>query len=91
MPDPATDQRAAFTLSPDEVLEHAAVDARAGLSNEEAAARRATYGPNRFAEGKSEPAWRAFVRQYRELMQIVLLAAGNLSIWPVGQPRRASC
>ncbi len=81
-----TDQRADFTLSPDEVLVRAGVDARSGLSAEEVATRRASFGANKFAEGKSEPAWRAFVRQYRELMQIVLLAAGLLSIWPVGQP-----
>src|SRR5204862_8239276 len=54
-----------------------------GLSAEEAAARLERHGPNRFAEAKSEPRWRAFVRQYRDPMQIVLLVAGLGSIWPL--------
>jgi len=38
---------------------------------------------NKFAEAKSEPRWHAFIRQYRDPMQIVLLVAGLGSIWPV--------
>jgi Ca2+-transporting ATPase len=52
------------------------VEPASGLSAEEAANRLAEFGPNKFAEGVSEPRWRAFVRQYRDSMQIVLLAAG---------------
>ena len=43
------------------------------------------YGPNKFAEAKTEPRWHAFLRQYRDPMQIVLLAAGVISIYPVKQ------
>ena len=32
---------------------------------------------------QTEPRWRAFVRQYRDPMQIVLLVAGIGSIWPL--------
>src|SRR6202007_1513209 len=32
---------------------------------------------------KTEPRWQAFVRQYRDPMQIVLLVAGIGSIWPL--------
>ncbi len=78
-----TDPRPAFTLTADEVLTRADVDARAGLSVDEAATRRERYGPNKFAEGKKEPGWQVFLRQYHDLMQIVLLLAGILSIWPV--------
>jgi Ca2+-transporting ATPase len=53
-----------------------------GLSAAEAAKRIEQYGPNKFAEAKSEPRWRAFLRQYRDPMQIVLLVAGLGSIWP---------
>ena len=80
-----TDSRPAFTLTPDEVLTRADVDARAGLSVDEAATRTERYGPNKFAEGKKEPGWQVFLRQYHDLMQIVLLVAGIFSIWPVEQ------
>src|SRR5918994_6062331 len=62
------------------------VEPERGLSSEEAAARLQRYGPNKFAEAKSEPRWQAFLRQYRDPMQIVLLAAGVISIYPVKQP-----
>ena len=40
-------------------------------------------GPNKFAEAAVEPRWRAFVRQYRDPMQIVLLVAGIGSLYPL--------
>ena len=51
------------------------VDPAAGLSAEEAGSRLASHGPNRLTGGKKEPAWRAFVRQYEDFMQVILLAA----------------
>ena len=57
----------------------------AGLSAAEAASRLAQYGPNKFAEGRKEPRWQAFLRQYQDPMQIVLLVAGIGSIWPLKQ------
>src|SRR3954466_3087582 len=57
-----------------------------GLTSQDAAERMARYGPNRFAEAKTEPRWHAFVRQYQDPMQIVLLVAGVISIYPVKQP-----
>src|SRR4051794_12109279 len=57
-----------------------------GLTSEDAAQRLQRYGPNRFAEAKTEPRWHAFLRQYRDPMQIVLLGAGIISIYPVKQP-----
>src|SRR4029077_10389913 len=50
---------------------------------EEAASRLERYGPNKFAAGEVEPRWHAFLRQYRDPMQIVLLVAGIGSIWPL--------
>ena len=61
------------------------VDPTRGLSDAEAAARIEQYGPNRFAEGKQEPRWRAFERQYHDPMQVVLLVAGIGSIIPLAQ------
>ena len=69
----------------DEVLAAQGVDANLGLSTAEVEARRAKHGPNRFAEQASEPRWRAFLRQYADAMQIVLIVAGVLSIYPVKQ------
>ena len=57
-----------------------------GLTSDEAAERLARYGPNRFAEAKTESRWHAFLRQYQDPMQIVLLVAGVISIYPVKQP-----
>src|SRR3954451_17254352 len=57
-----------------------------GLTSEEAAQRLQRHGPNRFAEAKAEPRWHAFLRQYEDPMQIVLLGAGVISIYPVKQP-----
>jgi Ca2+-transporting ATPase len=73
------------TLTIPEALAAEEVDEQRGLSAAEAAARLQNYGPNRFAEGRKEPRWRAFVRQYKDVMQIVLLAAGIGSIYPVKQ------
>ena len=72
-----------FTLSGDDVAQRLGVDPERGLTAEEAAKRLQQYGPNKFAEAKPEPRWRAFVRQYRDPMQIVLLAAGIGSLYPI--------
>ena len=71
------------TLSIPETLAAEEVDEQRGLSTSQAEERRRTYGPNRFAEGEQEPRWRAFLRQYADLMQIVLVVAGLGSIWPL--------
>src|SRR3954454_15379464 len=72
-----------FALAPDEVAHGLDVDANHGLTAAEAAARVERYGANKFAVAATEPRWRAFVRQYRDAMQIVLLVAGLGSIWPL--------
>src|SRR6266566_3595257 len=53
------------------------------LTADEAASRLASVGPNKFTETAVEPRWRAFVRQYRDPMQIVLLVAGIGSLYPL--------
>ncbi len=42
------------------------VEPERGLSSDEAARRLQQYGPNRFAEAKTESRWHAFLRQYRD-------------------------
>jgi Ca2+-transporting ATPase len=76
---------ARHTLSADQALESEGVDGRRGLSSAEAAARARRSGPNKLAAGKAEPRWHAFLRQYADPMQIGLLAAGIVSIYPLKQ------
>lgn len=71
--------RAWHTFSVDEALRDQGVNPAAGLSATEAEARLKQYGPNTFTAEKKEPGWRAFVRQYQDPMQIVLLVAGIVS------------
>src|SRR5262245_8469149 len=67
-------------LSVEEVCAGLEVDPERGLSTAEVNERRAKYGPNKLAEEAKEPAWKAFVRQYKDLMQLVLLGAAIVSI-----------
>src|SRR5271166_3142710 len=59
-----------------------------GLGSAEVASRAARFGPNKFDAGTAEPRWRVFLRQYADLMQIVLLVAGVVSLvlqeWETG-------
>src|SRR5262245_60343650 len=82
-PPDTVEEKQWFALPGEDVAVELGVDTHNGLSNEEAAVRAAKYGPNAFAAAKSEPRWHAFVRQYRDPMQIVLLVAGVGSIWPL--------
>ncbi len=72
-------------LDPEDALRQQGVDAEAGLSLQEVAARTTKYGPNRFEESKGEPRWQAFVRQYKDPMQLVLLIAGIACLFLPGQ------
>ena len=67
-------------LTADEACARFEVDPRSGLDTAEVERRRAEVGPNKLAEAKKEPGWHAFLRQYRDLMQLVLLGAAIVSI-----------
>lgn len=73
------------TLSAEQALEAQGVEPSLGLTDSEAAERLAHFGPNKVTAGKVEPKWRAFLRQYRDPMQIVLLVAGGISLFLPGQ------
>jgi Ca2+-transporting ATPase len=77
----APDATAWHALAVDAALERQGVTVERGLTSAEVEQRRQQYGPNRFAEAAKEPRWQAFLRQYRDPMQIVLLAAGVLSLF----------
>ncbi len=68
-------------MGPEDALRQQGVDAEQGLSAAEVASRTTKYGLNRFEEGAKEPRWQAFLRQYRDPMQVVLLAAGVVSLF----------
>jgi Ca2+-transporting ATPase len=72
-----------YALAGEDVASALDVDTHAGLAPDDAAKRLEQYGPNAFTAAETEPRWRAFVRQYRDAMQIVLLVAGIGSIWPL--------
>ena len=77
------DDKQWFALPSDVVAQALGVDAHAGLAPAEASTRLEKYGANAFVAAEIEPRWHAFVRQYRDPMQIVLLVAGIGSIWPL--------
>ena len=84
----STDEKretAFHVLSVPEALEAEQVDQRSGLGAGEVVHRRQKYGRNRFAEAKKEPWWKSFLRQYADPMQLVLLAAGLGSLYPLKQ------
>ena len=56
------------------------VDPAKGLSAAEAQQRLQQYGPNELAAKKKESGWQAFLRQYKDFMQIILLGAAVLSL-----------
>ena len=69
-----------YSLPTDEVCRRLGVDPAVGLTDAEVVERRAQYGSNRLAEAPPEPAWKAFLRQYKDLMQLVLVGAAVVSI-----------
>ncbi len=68
-----------YTLSVDDALQQQRVRPEAGLSAADVAERLHEFGPNKAAVAQKEPGWRAFLRQFRDPMQIVLLVAGVVS------------
>ncbi|MFI7708040.1 cation-translocating P-type ATPase [Nonomuraea sp. NPDC049480] len=60
------------------VMLHAAPEQ--GLSTSEATRRLERYGPNHLREAVREPRWRAFLRQFQDLMILILLAAAVVSL-----------
>ena len=64
-----------YDLSAEEVAKHLQVDPLLGLGADEAKRRLEKHGGNRLAGKKKEPGWRAFLRQYRDFMQILLVGA----------------
>ncbi|MDI1466234.1 cation-transporting P-type ATPase [Catellatospora sp. KI3] len=64
-----------YSRSAADVAQSLDVSPERGLTAAQAAERLAKHGPNRLAGGKKESAFAAFLRQYHDFMQLVLLAA----------------
>jgi P-type Ca2+ transporter type 2C len=67
-------------VTPEAACSQLGVDPATGLDSAEVERRRQQFGSNKLAEAKNEPGWRAFLRQYRDLMQLVLLGAAIVSM-----------
>jgi P-type Ca2+ transporter type 2C len=79
-PIPEMEPRAWHVLTAEQVCAPLRVDPHTGLDAADVERRRAEVGPNKLVEAKKEPGWRAFLRQYRDLMQLVLLGAAIVSM-----------
>src|SRR3954453_10353964 len=64
-----------YTLAPEEVAARLAVDPARGLSAMEVDRRRREHGSNVLAAKKAESGLQAFLRQYQDLMQVILVGA----------------
>ncbi len=60
-----------------------------GLTQEEASARLARYGPNLLAEGEKKPVWRVFLEQFKDFLVLILIAAAGVS-WLLGDMESAA-
>ena len=69
-----------YGLPAEEVATKLDVDPQTGLDPAEVDRRRAEVGPNKLTEPEKEPGWKAFLRQYRDLMQLVLVGAAVVSV-----------
>ncbi|MDA0158936.1 cation-transporting P-type ATPase [Solirubrobacter ginsenosidimutans] len=84
-PDVANEPPAWHALPGADVLRAFHVDPRVGLTSQEAAQRRAVFGPNAPAAAEREPRRWAFTRQYMEPMPL-LLAAASIGCFVLGEP-----
>ncbi len=69
-----------YALGADEVARQLGVDPAKGLSTAEAQSRLQKYGANELAAKKKESGVQAFLRQYKDFMQIILLGAAAISL-----------
>jgi P-type Ca2+ transporter type 2C len=76
----AANQTKWYALTAEDAAKQLQVDPAKGLSAAEAQSRLQKYGPNELAAGKKESGLQAFLRQYKDFMQIILLGAAVLSL-----------
>jgi Ca2+-transporting ATPase len=71
------------TMDASAVLEELGVDPHVGLDAAQVSTRTQRWGANALAAGEVESRLHAFARQYADPMQIVLLVAGLVSLYPL--------
>jgi Ca2+-transporting ATPase len=74
-----------YAMTPDAAAKELGVDPAKGLTAAEAQKRLGQYGRNELAAKKKEPGWQAFLRQYKDFMQLILLGAAALSLVVTGE------
>jgi Ca2+-transporting ATPase len=79
MTDAPVSQPKWYTLTPEVVAKELNVDPAKGLSAADVQQRLQKYGENRLAGKKKEPGWQAFLRQYKDFMQLILLGAAIIN------------
>ena len=79
MPEPNTQQANWYAQSAAAVAQQLNVDPAKGLSSAEAQQRLQQHGPNKLAAKAKVPGWKAFLNQYRDFMQIILVGAAVLN------------
>jgi P-type Ca2+ transporter type 2C len=77
--DPWPDLNLAYRRSVQEVVTTLNSDERFGLTDAEARARLARVGRNELVSEQAPPAWRRFVRQFQDVLVILLLVATAIS------------
>ena len=80
MTDMVQEQPKWYSMTPEAVAQHLKVDPAKGLSAAEAQQRLQQYGPNVLAAKKKEAGWQAFLRQYKDFMQILLVGVALISL-----------
>lgn len=80
---PNEDSTPAYQRSVSEILVALATDAGKGLGAEQVRARLQRYGPNKLTAEKALPAWRKLIRQFQDMLVILLLIAAVVSaiVW----------
>ena len=80
MAEPTAEQPKWYALTAEAVAQQLKVDPAKGLSAAEAQQRLQQYGPNELAAKKKESGLQAFLRQYKDFMQIILLGAAVVNL-----------
>ncbi|MBU9788720.1 cation-transporting P-type ATPase [Lentilactobacillus sp. G22-6] len=69
-----------YSQSTKSVLETLETSRISGLSEPKAQLRQQEYGPNRLQSAKKEPAWKMFLKSFKEPLIIILLVATGLAL-----------
>ena len=80
-------QKAAYRLDVETILTQYKAT-RQGLTSAEATERAVKYGPNGLTKLKGDPAWHKYLRQFKDLMIVLLLVSAALSLY-LGDARTA--